>query len=112
MAGTVLLASGVAVVLALLFITRNASRLFVVVVHSGRVVRLRGRAPQGLVGDITDVVRQRPVHSATITVSVRDRAAAVNASGDVTDAERQRLRNVVAAWPLAKIRAAPYRSVG
>jgi len=110
--GIVLFALAVAVVVALILITRHATRLLVVVVRSGRVTSLRGHAPQGLVGDIADVVRQRPVPSATISVLVRDRAAAVEAKGDLTEAERQRLRNVVATWPLARIRAAPYRTVG
>lgn len=112
MVGIALFALAIAVVAALLLITRNATRLFFVVVESGRVVRLRGHAPQGLVRDMTDVLRQRPVPSARITVRVRDRAASIDAAGDVTDAERQRLRNVLATWPLAKIRAAPYRTVG
>lgn len=110
--GIVMFALAVGAVIALLLITRNAARLFRLDVVAGRVVSLRGRAPQGLVREMTDVLRQRPIPSATITVYVRDRAAAVDARGDVTDAEAQRLRNVVATWPVAKIRSSPYRSVG
>lgn len=94
----------------LLLLMRNASRLFVVRVDRGRLVHLRGRAPKGLLRDIADVVRQRPIDRASIDVRVQDGLAAVRVDGDVTEGEKQRLRNVVGTWPVQKIRSAPYRS--
>jgi len=112
MAGIVTICLALASVGALLLITRNATRLFFADIERGRVARLRGRAPQRLLHEITDVVSRRPVSSARITVRVRDGAAMLEARGDVTDTELQRLRNVLATFPLARIRSAPYRSIG
>lgn len=110
--GLALFGLAAAAVIALLLITRNANRLLVAVVRDGRIVRFRGHAPQGLLRDLGDVMRQRPVRSARLSVHVRDGAAVMAASGDVMETELQRCRNVLGTWPLAKIRAAPYRSVG
>ncbi len=112
MASIITFSLALAAVVALLLITRNATRLFFADIEQGRVARLRGRAPQGLLREIADVVSHRPVSAARITVRVSDGTAVIEARGDVTDVELQRLRNVVATFPLARIRGAPYRSIG
>lgn len=109
--GAMILVLAVAAVAVLLWMMRNANLLFSAKVEQGRVVALRGRAPKGLMRDMTDVLRQRPVKQATLRVVVQGGAPALEANGDLSEGEQQRLRNVLGTWPLAKIRAAPYRRV-
>lgn len=111
MTGALILGLAVAAIAALLWMMRNATLLFSAEVERGRIVTLRGRAPKGLVGDMTDVLRQRPVSTASLRVVAEGGAAALHAKGDLNEGELQRLRNVLGTWPLAKIRAAPYRTV-
>jgi hypothetical protein len=99
-----------AVILFLLLATRNANRLLTATVRDGRMVRFKGHAPKGLIRDLEDVMRLRPVRTAQLQIMVRDRSPIVEVQGDIDEREVQRLRNVVGAWPLAKIRSAPYRS--
>jgi hypothetical protein len=106
----VLFAAAFAAIGVILFLLRNANRLFTLRVRAGRVVALRGRAPKKLVRDLEDVLRLRPAAQAVVRVQVEAGMPCVQADGDVTDVERQRLRNVVGTWQVAKIRAAPYRS--
>ncbi len=107
----VMIVLALAAIAAVLWMMRNATVLFTANVEQGRVVQLRGRAPKGLVREMTDVLRQRPVPRATLRIVVEGGAPALHAKGDLNDGEKQRLRNVLGTWPLAKIRAAPPRTV-
>jgi hypothetical protein len=83
----------------------RATELFVLDVHGGSVRVARGRAPSHLLADIRDVVARPPVQAARIRVVVEQGRPRVLATGDLTDAQQQQLRNVVGMWPLAKLRA-------
>lgn len=111
MTAAVIFVLAVAALAALIVMMRNAALIFSAEVKRGRVVKLQGHAPKGLVRDLSDVLRQRPVSKASLRVVVEGGAPALHARGDVNEGERQRLRNVLGTWPLAKIRAAPYRTV-
>ena len=100
----------IVVIVALLLMMRNAAVLFTASIRKGRIVALRGRAPKGLVRDFNDVLRVRPVAEATLKVVSRGGAPALISRGALTEEELQRLRNILGTWPIAKIRAAPYRS--
>lgn len=104
---TVLLAVGA--VGLLMWMMRHASVLFTVKVQRGKVVALRGRAPKGLVRGINDIVRVRPVSEGILRVYSQGQHAGVRPKGDWNPGELQRLRNLLGNWPVAKIRAAPYR---
>ena len=104
------LAAGV--ILFLLLAARNANRLLVASVRNGRLVWFKGHAPKSLIRDLEDVLRLRPVPSAELRILVRDRTPVVEVSGDIEERELQRLRNVVGAWQVAKIRSAPFRTRG
>jgi hypothetical protein len=93
----------------LLWMMRNATLLFRAEVEQGRVVKLQGRAPKGLVRDLNDVLHRRPVTKATLRVRAEGDRAGLDVTGDLNEGEMQRLRNVLGGWPVAKIRAAPYR---
>lgn len=84
------------------------NELFVLEVQQGDLRVVRGRIPQGLLSDIEDVVRHLEVPSATIRAVSEDGRAVIYAHGKgLPRGLRQRLRNTISQWPLAKIRNAP-----
>jgi hypothetical protein len=87
----------------------RANELFFLRVRRGQVKLVRGKIPPALLADIGDVVRDPPVEAATLRGVVEDRAARLYAEGDLGDAQRQRLRNVIGQWPVTRIRNAPGR---
>ena len=97
-----LLLAAVPLVLALL----RANELFCLRVHGAKVRVLRGRIPQGLLDDIVDVFARAPADTAVRAV-IEDGRARLYVEPELSEAVRQRLRNVVALWPVAKIRNAP-----
>ena len=97
-----LLLAAVPLVLALL----RANELFCLRVRGKRVSVVRGRIPQRLLDDICDIFAKNPAE-ATLRVVLEDQRARVYADGDLSDPVKQRLRNVVSLWPVAKIRNAP-----
>ncbi len=101
---------GAAAIACLVLLVRNATMLFVAEVRDGRIVRARGRLPQGLARDLEDVAGLRPVRNARLRAVVSDRRPSLRVSGDVREHELQRMRNVLGTWQLARIRAARYRS--
>lgn len=90
----------------------RANELFYVRVEGRDVRVLRGRLPQRLLDDITDVLRAAPVGRGAVRVVVEDRRPSVYVEGDISPEQRQRLKNTVSMWPIAKIRAAPRRRTG
>jgi hypothetical protein len=106
----VMFALALAVILLLAVAARNVNLLFAASAREGKLIRLRGRAPNRLLGELQDVLQARPVRAASIRVVLQDRRPFLRASGDVRPEELQRLRNVLGTWDVAKIRAAPFRS--
>jgi hypothetical protein len=111
----VLLLLAVPVVIALIRI----NELFVLRVGAGgragaRLVR--GRAPQGLVNELADVMKRRAGDRDGAADAGGDRVVTLRAvsedgrvrlypsGGELSDAEKQRLRNVVAQWPVVRVR--------
>jgi hypothetical protein len=84
----------------------RANELFVVRVRGGEVRVRRGRIPQRLLNDFADVVR-KPRADGEIRGVVESRSVRLYVTGDLTDAQRQQLRNTVSTWPVARIRNAP-----
>jgi hypothetical protein len=99
---------GVAALIAIGVGLSRASELFVLRVERGKVRVVRGRIPQGLLNDVSDVVI-KPPRSARVRVLVRDGSPRVEPSGDLTPEQVQRLRNTISLWPVAKIKNAPRR---
>ena len=85
----------------------RSNELFVLEVRKGRPRIVRGRLPQRLLDDISDVVARPRVVSGRIRV-VRERGRPrVFASGQFDEGHVQRLRNVVGTYEVAKILSAP-----
>jgi hypothetical protein len=84
------------------------NELFVIEVQAGKLRVRRGRIPQALLTDIEDVVRHLDVPAALIRAVSEDGRAAIYVHGKgLPRGLRQRLRNTISQWPLAKIRNAP-----
>jgi hypothetical protein len=99
----VLIALSVPLILSLL----RANELFCLEVRGERVRIARGRIPQGLLDDVVDIVTASPVPQATLRGVVEDGRARIYAEGELSEAQKQRLRNVIAMWSVPKIRNAP-----
>jgi hypothetical protein len=97
----------------------RANELVCVRARGDRVTVVRGRIPPRLLADISDILRrpggQRATNATTATdatdvtlkIVVEDGRPRVYAEGELSDAQRQQLRNVVGMWPVAKMRNAP-----
>ncbi len=96
----------VAVVLffcAFALVARASRRLLVVDLRDGAVVRARGRAPPGVVGEIEDIARRAQANGRFVVIIEGD-SAALRADPSIGEATAQRLRNVVGRFPLARWR--------
>jgi hypothetical protein len=88
---------------ALLVASRNATTICVVECTAGVVTVRRGAIAEGILSDLGDVLRRPVIHHATIRISRSQGRAEVSVRGDVSEAQRQQLRNVVGRVPLAKL---------
>jgi hypothetical protein len=85
----------------------RANELFVLRLRDGRLSIARGRLPKRLLDDIGDVLRDPPVLEGTLRGVSEDGRVRVYADAEVTDAQRQRLRNVLGQWSVTQVRNAP-----
>ncbi|MBW2531460.1 MAG: DUF3634 family protein [Deltaproteobacteria bacterium] len=82
--------------------------LFVLRVRGGRVEVVRGRVPPRLLDDLRNVLRGAKLDGTVLRCVVEEGRAVIRPrGGEVPAALRQRLRNTLALWPVAKIRSAP-----
>ena len=98
-----LLVATVPLVVALL----RANELFLLRLRAGRIRVARGRIPQRLLDDIGDVLRDPKVSEGTLRGVSEDGQVRLYAEADLTDGQRQRLRNVIAGWAVTQVRNAP-----
>jgi hypothetical protein len=84
----------------------RANELFCLRLRLGAVRVVRGRIPQKLLNDLAEILRDPPLDEAVLRGVVEDRRVRIYAEGALTDAQRQRIRNVVSTWPVARIRSA------
>jgi len=85
----------------------RANELFYLRLDGGRVRVARGRIPQQLLNDIADVLRDPPVTAGSLRGVSEDGRVRLYPEADLSEGQRQRLRNVVAAWPVVRVRNAP-----
>jgi hypothetical protein len=93
-------------VIPLVIALMRANELFCLELRDKKLVLARGRIPQRLLNDMADVVRDSGATTCTIRGLSEGNRAVVEARGDLGEGHRQRLRNVIAQWPVARIRTA------
>jgi hypothetical protein len=84
---------------------RRATELFTVQVLAGRARHLRGKIPRPLLHDIEDIVAKPRLASAQIRVVSEGGMPRVLVTGKISEAQHQRLRNVVGKYQVGQIRA-------
>ncbi len=91
----------------LVVVLLRANELFMLRVRDGAVTIGRGRIPQLLLNDVVDVLRGPPlVREGTLRGVSEGGRVELYAEAELTDAQRQRLRNVLAQWPVTRVRNA------
>ncbi len=88
---------------------RRATDLFILEADDGQVRFVRGRIPQSLLDEISDVL-VRSKSTGRLRVFVERREARIDARGDFTPGTLQQLRNVIGNVPLQRIRAGGRRA--
>jgi hypothetical protein len=83
----------------------RANELFLLEVRQGNAFVVRGRLPQRLFDEISDVVRRPRVTRAKIRVFREGGVPRVLARGEISSAQIQQLRNVLGGYQTAQIRA-------
>jgi hypothetical protein len=83
----------------------RANELFVLRADAGRVVVVRGKIPQRLVNELADVLCRAPRPGVVTLRGVsEDGRVRLYPAGELSDAEKQQLRNVIASWPVVRVR--------
>lgn len=88
------------------FFWSRAHEVCIISVRGGKLLVVRGRAPQVLINDIGEVIRRAKVRGTTVRIVKEGGGAHISASG-VDDATAQRLRNVLGAHPYRLLASAP-----
>ena len=94
-----LLVLSIPLVLALL----RANEIAFLRIRAGNVALVRGRIPPPLLADLRDICKT-PAASGSLRIVVEDRRARVYAEGELTSAQKQQVKNVLGAWPVARLR--------
>jgi len=90
---------------ALVLAARRATTLLDLTAEDGRVVKRRGRATAELMNEISDVLEGARA-TGRVRLRLEDGGVVVD-SPDMDAGTRQRLRNVVARFPTARLKTAP-----
>ncbi len=84
----------------------RSNELFVMEVRKGRTKVLRGRLPQPLANDLSDVFRRAKVRRANLRVVQEDRMPRVKVTdGELSDGTLQQVRNVLGRFDIAQIKS-------
>ena len=85
----------------------RANELFCLRLRGGRIRIVRGRIPQRLLDDVGDVLGDPPVAEGTLRGVSEGGRVRLYPDADLSDAQRQRLRNVIGQWSVTEVRNAP-----
>lgn len=102
-AGVVVL---VIVLLVAIALISRANEVCAISVRDGRVLLVRGRAPQVLLNDVAEVMRRAHVQRSMVRI-VKEGGGARIVASDVDEPTAQRLRNVLGAHPYRLLASAP-----
>jgi len=97
----------VGIALAALFaLYRAATRAITICdlkIEAGKLTIVRGGIAPPILADLRDIARSPPIASLAIHIARSSGRAEVSFKGDATDAQRQRIRNVIGSVPLARL---------
>jgi hypothetical protein len=85
------------------YAARRAITILVAEIRDGRIEVTRGGIAPRLLADLGDVVARPRVGRATLRIVRAGGAAELEATGDLSAAQLQQLRNVIGSVPLAKL---------
>lgn len=89
---------------------RRSNEVVCLDVQAGRIRVRRGRIPQRMVNDLSDVTERPRIEQAVLRIVAEDgRPRLIVESGELGETQTQQLRNVVGTYRLAEIRNAPRR---
>ncbi len=104
MAVMVAAAIGVAILLLLVWSSaRSAITIAVVEIREGKVEITRGGIAPRVLGDLRDIAARPRITSATVRIIRAKDRARVEVSGNVSEQQVQRLRNVIGNVPVAQL---------
>lgn len=99
-----------AVALAALYLAaRRAVTVAELSIERGVVRVVRGGIAPPILADLRDVARRPPIAALRVRIVRSSGRAEVQLAGDVSDAQAQRIRNVIGSVPLARLVNAPRR---
>jgi hypothetical protein len=85
----------------------RANELFCLKLRDGKIKIARGRLPQGLLDDISDILKSSPPSMRGTLKGVSEGGRVqLYAEAELSEAQRQQLRNVIAQWPVTRVRNA------
>lgn len=106
--------AGLAVVLAGVSAVYLAARRAVTIaeleIEAGTVRVVRGGIAPPILADLREVAKRPPIKTLRVHIVRSSGRAEVQLSGSVSEAQAQRIRNVVGSVPLARLMNAPRRS--
>jgi len=81
--------------------------VFELTIKEGKLVRARGRIPQALLNDLLGVCPHGHATTLTIRCHMDQGRARLVTRGPIDDDSIQRMRNLLALWPLVRLKTAP-----
>src|SRR5882672_9623442 len=85
----------------------RANELFFLRVRDGNVRVARGRLPQRLLDDLSEVLGRPAVSRAELRAVSEGGRPRLYAEGELSPEQKQRLRNVIGTWTLRQLRSSP-----
>jgi len=105
----VLVGAAVAALAALYVASRRAITIAELEIESGVLRVVRGGIAPPVLADLRDVAKKPPIKALRIRIVRSSGRAEVQLIGEASDAQAQRIRNVVGSVPLARLLNAPRR---
>jgi hypothetical protein len=102
----VLVACALGVAIGLLLVWANARAAITIAIaeiRDGKLDLTRGRLSPRVLGDLRDIAARPRVRSATVRIIRAKDRARVEVTGEISDQQVQRLRNVIGNVPVAKL---------
>jgi hypothetical protein len=97
----------VGIALAALFALYRAAKRAITIadlkIANGKLTVVRGGIAPPILADLRDIARTPPISSLDIHIARASGRAEVTFRGDATDAQQQRIRNVIGSVPLARL---------